>query len=157
MKALLVSRYHPLLVMLHWLIAVLIVALLSIGFFSAVAVPNTDPHKLSILLIHMSAGMLVFALMAVRLIVRLSTAQPAGAATRHSAVGRIAWAVHYGSYISWCWRWQAPVFRLRSWPDLTEAYFRDRASRCRRVLRSIRPSWRILSSPGFCSACSPCT
>jgi cytochrome b561 len=99
MKALLVSRYHPLLVMLHWLIAVLIVALLSIGFFLAVAVPNTDPHKISILLIHMSAGMFVFALMAVRLIVRLSTALPADAATRHSAIGRIASAVHYGFYL----------------------------------------------------------
>jgi cytochrome b561 len=99
MNELLVSRYHPLLVMLHWLIAVLIVALLSIGFFLAVAVPNTDPHKISILLIHMSAGMLVFALMAVRLIVRLSTALPADAATRHPALGRIASAVHYGFYL----------------------------------------------------------
>jgi cytochrome b561 len=47
----------------------------------------------------MSAGMLVFALMAVRLIVRLSTALPADAATRHPALGRIALAVHYGFYL----------------------------------------------------------
>jgi cytochrome b561 len=99
MKALPVSRYHPLLVMLHWLIAVLIVALLSIGFFLAVAVPNTDPHKISILLIHMAAGMFVFALMAVRFIVRLSTARPADAATGHPVLGRIASAVHCGFYL----------------------------------------------------------
>jgi cytochrome b561 len=37
--------------------------------------------------------------MAVRLIVRLSTALPADAATRHSAIGRIASAVHYGFYL----------------------------------------------------------
>ena len=99
MKALLVSRYHPLLVMLHWLIAVLIVALLSIGFLLAVAVPNTDPRKISILLIHMAAGMFVLALMAVRLIVRLATARPAGAEARHPALGRIASAVHFGFYL----------------------------------------------------------
>jgi len=99
MKALLVSRYHPLLVMLHWLIAVLIVALLSIGFLLAVAVPNTDPRKISILLIHMAAGMFVLALMAVRLIVRLATARPADAEARHPALGRIASAVHFGFYL----------------------------------------------------------
>ncbi len=90
MKTLRVSRYHPLLVALHWLIAVMIIALLSVGFFLAVAVPNTDPRKLSILLVHMAAGMFVFALMTVRLIVRLSTARPADAATRRPALGWLA-------------------------------------------------------------------
>lgn len=99
MNAPLVSRYHPLLVMLHWLLAVLIVALLGVGFFMAVAMPNCDPRKIGILLIHMSAGMFVFALMAVRFIVRLSTARPADASTDHPALDRIAPAVHYGFYI----------------------------------------------------------
>lgn len=99
MKAPLVSRNHPLLVLLHWLIAVLIVALLSIGFFLAVAMPNSDPQKISVLLIHMAGGMFVFALMVVRFIVRLSTAQPADAAARHRALGWIASAVHCGFYL----------------------------------------------------------
>jgi cytochrome b561 len=99
MKARIVSRYHPLLVALHWLIAVMIIALLSVGFFLAVAVPNTDPRKLSILLVHMAAGMFVFALMTVRLIVRLSTARPANVAARRPAPGWLASAVHYGFYL----------------------------------------------------------
>jgi hypothetical protein len=64
MKTLLVSRYHPLLVLLHWLLAALIVAMLGIGFYLAVAMSNADPQKIGILLVHMSAGMLVVALMA---------------------------------------------------------------------------------------------
>ena len=32
MKTILVSRYHPVLVALHWLLAVLIVGLLCVGF-----------------------------------------------------------------------------------------------------------------------------
>jgi cytochrome b561 len=99
MNALLVSRYHPLLVMLHWLIAVLIVAMLGVGFYLAVAMPNSDPQKIGVLLIHMSAGMFVFALMAVRFIVRLSTARPADAATGHPVLDRIAPAAHYGFYL----------------------------------------------------------
>jgi cytochrome b561 len=42
MKAILVSRYPPLLVVLRWLLAVLVVAMLCVGFFLAAAMPNTD-------------------------------------------------------------------------------------------------------------------
>ena len=35
-----VSRYHPLLVMLHWLLAVLIIAALAIGFFWLAGMPE---------------------------------------------------------------------------------------------------------------------
>src|ERR1700737_685980 len=43
MKTILVSRYHPLLVLLHWLLAVLIVAMLCIGFMVLEPMPNVDP------------------------------------------------------------------------------------------------------------------
>jgi cytochrome b561 len=43
MKTNLVSRYHPLLVTLHWLLAALIVATLCIGFFLLAPMPNIDP------------------------------------------------------------------------------------------------------------------
>jgi cytochrome b561 len=50
-------------VALHWLLAVLVVAMLCVGFFLAEATPNTDPRKIGILMVHMSVGMLVVALM----------------------------------------------------------------------------------------------
>ena len=43
------SRYHPLLVTLHWLLAILILAALIVGFFLLAAMPDTDPQKIGIL------------------------------------------------------------------------------------------------------------
>lgn len=99
MRTILVFRYHPLLVLLHWLLAVLIVAMLGAGFFLAAPMPNTDPQKTGILLIHMSVGMLIFALMAVRFIVRLRTSRPAPATTGHLLLDRIAPVTHYAFYV----------------------------------------------------------
>ena len=76
MKNRLVSRYHPALVTLHWLLAILIVAALVLGCFWLAPMPNADPRKIDILRLHMSAGMLIFALMVIRLIVRTLTARP---------------------------------------------------------------------------------
>jgi cytochrome b561 len=99
MKTLLVSRYHPLLVTLHWLLAVLIVAMLCIVFFLLAAMPNIDPRKIGILLIHMSAGMLIFALMVARFIVRMWSSRPVDATTGNLVLDRIAPVTHYGFYI----------------------------------------------------------
>jgi cytochrome b561/uncharacterized protein YndB with AHSA1/START domain len=99
MKTFLVSRYHPLLVTLHWLLAILIVAMLCAGFLLLAAMPNTDPQKIGILLIHMSLGMFILALMVVRFIVRMWTARPAAPTTGHSMLDRIAPSTHYGFYI----------------------------------------------------------
>ena len=43
-----VSRYHPLLVTLHWVLAVLIIAALVMGFFVLAAMPNVDPLRRSV-------------------------------------------------------------------------------------------------------------
>jgi cytochrome b561 len=99
MKTLLVSRHHPLLVTLHWLLAGLIVAMLCVGYLLLAPMPNIDPQKIGILLIHMSVGMFTLALMAVRFIARLSTAKPAAATTGYPALDRIAPVTHYGFYI----------------------------------------------------------
>ncbi|SDT14442.1 cytochrome b [Bradyrhizobium canariense] len=98
MKIMLVSRFHPLLVALHWLLAILIIAMLGIGFFVLAAMPNVDPQKIGILLVHMSVGMLILALMAVRLVVRAWTSKPADATTGNRLLDRLAPAAHYGFY-----------------------------------------------------------
>ena len=86
------SRYHPLLVVLHWLLAVLILTALAVGFFGLAAMPNADPAKIAVLRWHMAGGMLILALMLVRLVVRLVTAKPAPA-------NHLASLVHYGFYL----------------------------------------------------------
>jgi cytochrome b561 len=99
MKTAQVSRYHPLLVTLHWLLAVLIIAMLCIGFLVLAPMPNTDPHKIGILLVHMSIGMAILTLMVARLIVRMRTSRPADATTGYPRLDRLAPIIHYGFYV----------------------------------------------------------
>ena len=94
-----VSRYHPLLVTLHWLLAVLIVAALLVGFFWLAATPNADAQKIAVLRWHMAAGMLILALMVLRFIVRLCTSRPADASAGHPLLDRLARVSHYGFYV----------------------------------------------------------
>jgi cytochrome b561 len=93
------TRYHPFLVVLHWLLAVLIIAMLLAGFFLLAAMPNSDPQKIRVLLVHMAAGMTILALMVVRFIVRMLTSRPAPATTGYRSLDRIAPITHYGFYV----------------------------------------------------------
>jgi cytochrome b561 len=93
------SRYHPLLVALHWLLALLIIAALLVGYFGLAATPNTDPHKIDVLRVHMAGGMLILALMIIRFIVRILTSRPADAMTGYPRFDRIAPITHYGFYV----------------------------------------------------------
>ena len=66
MSRALASRYQPVLVALHWVLALMILGLLCLGFFVLANMPNTDPQKLDILVWHMTGGMFVLALMILR-------------------------------------------------------------------------------------------
>jgi cytochrome b561 len=94
-----VSRYHPLLVALHWLLAVMITGSLLVGFFVLAATPNTDPAKLDLLELHMAGGMTILLLMAIRLAVRWRTAKPAAATIGNAFADRLAPVTHYGFYV----------------------------------------------------------
>jgi cytochrome b561 len=93
------SRYQPVLVALHWLVALMILGLLCVGFFVLANMPNTDPKKLQILVLHMSGGMFVLVLMIVRLIIRVLSARPAAAPTGSPLLDRLATTTHYGFYV----------------------------------------------------------
>jgi cytochrome b561 len=86
-------------VTLHWLLAVLIIAMLCIGFFSLAPMPGTDPQEIRILLVHMSIGMAILAPMVARFIVRIRTSRPADATTGHPRLDRLAPIIHYGFYV----------------------------------------------------------
>ena len=45
MSRALASRYQPVLVALHWLVALMIIGLLCLGFFVLADMPNSDPRK----------------------------------------------------------------------------------------------------------------
>ena len=94
-----VSRYHPLLVTLHWLLAVLIIAALALGALVMAKLPNTDPMKYEALRSHMAGGGLILALMLVRLLVRTRSAHPSAASTGHALLDKVAWASHRLFYV----------------------------------------------------------
>jgi cytochrome b561 len=89
-----VSRYQPLLVVLHWLLALMIPVALAGGALVLVKIPNTDPMKVAALRQHMGGGLLLLVLMLIRLIVRVRTMHPARASTGRAALDGAAWLSH---------------------------------------------------------------
>ncbi|MCP5093857.1 MAG: cytochrome b [Gammaproteobacteria bacterium] len=93
------KQYHPVLVALHWLLAIMIVLGLFMGTFVLSATPNDDPEKLLYLSMHMSMGMLILALMIIRLGVRLITAKPSAADIGNNVLNKLGVATHYLFYL----------------------------------------------------------
>jgi cytochrome b561 len=97
-----VSRFHPLLVALHWTLAFLIPAALALGALVMVKIPNSDPMKVEALRSHMIGGSLILLLMLIRFLVRATTTHPAAASTGKKALDWLAWASHrmlYGAVL----------------------------------------------------------
>jgi cytochrome b561 len=95
----LASRYQPVLVALHWLLALMIIGLLCLGFFVLAHMPSSDPKKLEILVWHMSGGMFVLVLMILRFVIRIRSAHPAAAATGSPVLDRLASIAHHSLYV----------------------------------------------------------
>ncbi len=95
-----VSRYHPILVALHWFLALLIIAALALGALVMVKIPNTDPMKIEALRSHMAGGVLILSLMLVRLFVRTRTTHPDVATTGKRNLDRVAWLSHRLFYVA---------------------------------------------------------
>lgn len=95
-----VSRYHPLLVGLHWFLAFFIIAALALGALVMARMPNSNPMKMEALRSHMSGGVVILVLMTLRLLVRTGSAKPPEATTHNDFLDRLAWASHRLLYIA---------------------------------------------------------
>jgi len=93
------ARYHPVLVVLHWFLAALLIAALLLGTFVMKEIPNSSPDKLEALRAHMSGGILILALMLARFAIRTLSSKPARATTGSRFLDRIALGSHYGFYV----------------------------------------------------------
>ena len=71
-----VRRYHPLIVAIHWLVALLVLGNLAAGALLLEPVPNFRPEKADLLRLHMATGITILVLMAVRLVSRIVTKAP---------------------------------------------------------------------------------
>lgn len=94
-----VTRYHPALVALHWLLAVLVVMELAAGLLVLAQTANGDPSKAGGLRIHMTFGVIVGALIVARLFVRVNTRKPPPA-SGGAIVHHLARANHWAFYVA---------------------------------------------------------
>lgn len=97
----LASRHHPALVALHWLLALMLMVALMMGTFVLSAQPLDAPGKVDALRGHMVVGMLIGALMLVRLVVRKLTVKhvvptPSSGSAAKDALAKF---VHVGLYV----------------------------------------------------------
>jgi cytochrome b561 len=94
-----VVRYHPVLVFLHWGLAIFILAALALGALKMAPMANSDPMKQEALRAHMTGGLLILLLMLSRLVVRRSTLRPAAAHTGTPFFDRLARFSHVAFYV----------------------------------------------------------
>lgn len=100
------KRYHPALVTMHWLIALLVFINLFLGI---VVFENSsgDPGGASgnfqamnsLVAVHMAVGITIIILLIVRVILRGKTNKPLEATTGNKFLDSLAKSVHYGLYV----------------------------------------------------------
>ncbi|MEL6126777.1 MAG: cytochrome b/b6 domain-containing protein [Pseudomonadota bacterium] len=91
-------RYHPLLVALHWLMALMIILALVAGSVLLAGMPN-GPEKVQGLGGHMTIGIAIGVLLLVRLLTRLNTTHPPDASTGNALLDRVGRWTHWAFYI----------------------------------------------------------
>ncbi len=92
-----VNRYHPWLVTLHWLIALLIFTVAFLGIY----VDNfvSAAQKPGLLGIHMAVGALTLLLMIIRIFVRVNTQKPASVTAGNAFFDWVGKVTHIGLYV----------------------------------------------------------
>ncbi|MGH1484490.1 MAG: cytochrome b [Geminicoccales bacterium] len=93
------NRYHPALVILHWLLAVMIILGLIMGGNVLSETPNSAPQKLFYLRMHMSMGIIILVLMIIRLVIRVFSAKPPHADIGSHGLNIVGRATHYVFYL----------------------------------------------------------
>lgn len=91
------SRYHPILVSLHWLVVVLVFAAFVLGKFMS-GLPNAA-DKIPLLGFHMALGLVTLITIIVRFIARLRLPKPPHASTGNSFLDLFGKQVHYVLYL----------------------------------------------------------
>lgn len=93
-----VKRYHPALIILHWLLAIAILGAIFYGGFILGDVENSDAHKIGMLKLHAFLGLLILVFTVVRLVVRVSTPKPAPLVTGKPLADKLAVGIHHLLY-----------------------------------------------------------
>ena len=82
------KRYHPILVVIHWVMLVLIVMAWTSGQFVLEHTPNSDPGKIDALRMHMTVGLIAGALLVLRIDHQVAQRTAAPRENRQRALGQ---------------------------------------------------------------------
>lgn len=92
------NRYHPALVSIHWLMALLVFIMLGVGKFVMPGVDPTAPQKPMMLQTHAYIGGAIAVLLIVRLVLRFTVKRPTPADAGNAFLNFVAKAVHFLLY-----------------------------------------------------------
>ena len=93
------TRYHPLLVALHWIMALMVLIALAAGGLVLAEMPRESPDRFTALAGHMSFGLMIGVLLLVRLVTRIRSEKPPRATTGNALLDRVGVWTHWGFYL----------------------------------------------------------
>lgn len=93
------TRYHPALVILHWLMALMILVALAAGGLLLASMPSDSPDKVQGLAGHMAFGMAIGVLLLLRLVVRIRSTHPPHASTGNDWLDTLGRWTHWAFYL----------------------------------------------------------
>ncbi len=93
------NKYHPALVILHWILVPALLISLVMGGNVLSEIPNDSPEKVGALKGHMIIGLGILGLMLLRFLIRLTTTKPPHADIGHSVLNILGVFAHYVLYL----------------------------------------------------------
>ncbi len=93
------KKYHPALVVLHWVLVPAILLALVIGGAALSEIPNDSPDKVGALKGHMIFGLAILGLTLLRFIIRLLTDKPPHADIGNAFLNILGVITHYFLYL----------------------------------------------------------
>lgn len=92
------DRYGRISRLLHWTMAILFIALIPMGVFASI-IPEDTPYRTAYYVVHKTLGVIVFALLIVRLVWNRKSQRPALDASLKPAERKLAHGAHLALYV----------------------------------------------------------
>lgn len=92
------QKYHISVRVMHWVMALIIISLLALGFYMTSFLDKASPNRMMIYDLHKSFGALVLLLIVFRVFFRLSNPVPALPKSMSQLIQKLAHSAHYMLY-----------------------------------------------------------